>query len=118
MLKSMLERQPLDRLFHALSDPTRRRIVERLSVAPAAVCDLAIPFDMTLSAVLQHVQVLEASGLVRTEKVGRVRTCRVEPQALAAAADWFQERRALWEHHLDRLEEVLRSPPRRKERKP
>jgi len=67
ILKHMLESQPLDRLFHALSDPTRRRMVERLAAAPAAVGDLATPFDMTLSAVLQHVQVLEACGLVRTE---------------------------------------------------
>jgi DNA-binding transcriptional ArsR family regulator len=114
----MLESQPLDLLFHALSDPTRRRMVERLAAAPAAVGDLATPFDMTLSAVLQHVQVLEACGLVRTEKVGRVRTCRVEPQALAAAAGWFHERRALWENNLDRLEEVLRSPPPRRGRTP
>lgn len=114
----MLECTSLDGVFHALSDPTRRRMVERLAAAPAAVGDLATPFDMTLSAVLQHVQVLEACGLVRTEKVGRVRTCRVEPQALAAAAGWFHERRALWERNLDRLEEVLRSPPPRKGRKP
>jgi DNA-binding transcriptional ArsR family regulator len=114
----MLESRSLDLVFHALSDPTRRHMVERLSLAPAAVGDLATPFAMTLSAVLQHVQVLEASGLVRTEKVGRVRTCRVESQALAAAAVWFEERRTLWEHHLDRLVEVLRSPSPRKGRKP
>jgi DNA-binding transcriptional ArsR family regulator len=72
---------------------------------------------MTLAAVVQHVQVLEASGVVRTEKVGRVRMCRVEPKALSAAEKWFHDRRALWEHRLDRLEEVLRERPDKK-RKP
>jgi DNA-binding transcriptional ArsR family regulator len=107
----------LDRVFQALSDPTRRRMIERLVRAPASVSDLAAPLDMTLAAVVQHVQVLEASGVVRTEKVGRVRMCRVEPKALSAAEKWFHDRRALWEHRLDRLEEVLRERPDKK-RKP
>jgi DNA-binding transcriptional ArsR family regulator len=98
----------LDRVFHALSDPTRRHILERLSRGPASVGDLAAPLDMTLAAVVQHVQVLEASGVVRTEKVGRVRMCRVEPAALTAAAKWFTARRVAWEQNLDRLEQVLR----------
>jgi DNA-binding transcriptional ArsR family regulator len=98
----------LDRVFQALSDPTRRHILERLSRGPASVGDLAAPLDMTLAAVVQHVQVLEASGVVRTEKVGRVRMCHVDPDALAAAARWFAARRAAWEKNLDRLEDVLR----------
>src|SRR5215475_9074922 len=98
----------LDRVFHALTDPTRRSILERLSRAPASVSELAAPLDMTLAAVVQHVQVLEASGVVRTEKIGRVRICRVEPKALTAAEKWFHDRRALWEERFDRLEEVLR----------
>ena len=105
---------PLDRLFHALSDPTRRKMVERLVRAPASVSDLAAPLDMTLAAVVQHVQVLETCGVVSTEKVGRVRMCRVEPKALSAAEKWFRDRRALWEQRFDRLEEVLREPPDKK----
>jgi DNA-binding transcriptional ArsR family regulator len=92
-------------------------MVERLVRAPASVSDLAAPLDMTLAAVVQHVQVLETCGVVSTEKVGRVRMCRVEPKALSAAEKWFHDRRALWEHHFDRLEEVLREPPDKK-RKP
>ena len=75
--------------------------------SPASVSDLAKPLDMTLAAVVQHVQVLEACGLVKTAKVGRTRMCRVEPKALAGAAKWIQERRALWEHRFDLLEEEL-----------
>jgi DNA-binding transcriptional ArsR family regulator len=101
----------LDRVFNALADPTRRAMVERLARAAASVSDLAAPLDMTLAAVVQHVQVLEASGVVRTEKVGRVRMCRVEPRAFDAAEKWFHDRRAFWEKNLDRLEELLREPP-------
>jgi DNA-binding transcriptional ArsR family regulator len=110
ILKHVLD-HPLDRVFQALSDPTRRRMIERLAKAPASVSDLAAPLDMTLAAVVQHVQVLEASGVVRTEKVGRVRMCRVDPKALSAAEKWFHDRRALWEKRFDRLEEVLREQP-------
>lgn len=92
-------------------------MVERLVRAPASVSDLAAPLDMTLAAVVQHVQVLETCGVVSTEKVGRVRMCRVEPKALSAAEKWFHDRRALWEHNFDRLEEVLRERPDKK-RKP
>lgn len=81
--------------------------MERLSERPASVSDLAKPFAMTLAAVVQHIQVLERSGVVRTEKVGRVRTCRLEPAALDAVADWVADRRALWERRLDRLGDVL-----------
>ena len=101
----------LDRAFQALSDPTRRAIVERLSRAPASVSELAEPLPMSLPAVVQHLQVLEASGLVRSEKVGRVRTCRIEPKALSAAETWINQRRQLWERRLDRLGEYLAAQP-------
>ena len=94
---------PLDLAFQALADPTRRLMVERLSQGPASVSELARPLDMTLSAVVQHLAVLEASGLVRSHKVGRVRTCRIEPTALHSAERWIGERRASWERRLDRL---------------
>ena len=98
----------LDLAYHALADPTRRGILARLSRAPASVSDLARPFRMSLPAVLQHLQLLESSGLVRTEKKGRVRTCRIEPEALAAAEGWIAEQRALWEGRADRLEDYLK----------
>jgi DNA-binding transcriptional ArsR family regulator len=97
----------VDPVFHALADPTRRVLVERLSRGPASVSELAQPLEMTLSAVVQHLGVLEASGLVRSEKTGRVRTCRIEPRALASAEDWIAARRAAWEHRLDRLGDYL-----------
>lgn len=93
----------LDLVFQALADPSRRVMVERLARGPASVSDLARPLDMSLPAVLQHLQVLEASGLVRSEKTGRVRTCRIEPTALSSAEKWFASRRATWERRLDRL---------------
>jgi DNA-binding transcriptional ArsR family regulator len=97
----------LDKVFRALADPTRRRIVERLGRGPASVSELAQPHEMTLAAVVQHLQLLEESGVIRTEKVGRVRTCRIEPAALSLAEKWFAERRALWKRKLDRLGELL-----------
>src|SRR5262249_49100710 len=97
----------LDSVFQALADPTRRQIVERLSRGPASVSELATPLDMTLSGVVQHLAVLEESGLVRSQKVGRVRTCRVDPRALHAAERWITERRTQWERRLDRLGEFL-----------
>jgi DNA-binding transcriptional ArsR family regulator len=102
---------PLDRVFHALSDPTRRRMLERLARSPASVSDLAAPFAMSLAAVVQHVQVLEATGVVRTKKVGRTRFCHLEPKALGAAERWFSERRALWERRLDLLGDLLEEQP-------
>lgn len=108
---------PLDMAFQALSDPTRRVMVERLSQGPASVSELARPLDMTLSAVVQHLAVLEASGLVRSEKVGRVRTCRIEPETLTAAERWIAERRATWERRFDRLGALLaetESKPRKR----
>jgi DNA-binding transcriptional ArsR family regulator len=97
----------LDPVFRALSDPTRRIIVERLSHGPASVTELGRPFGMTLSAIVQHLQILEASGLVSSEKRGRVRTCHLEPAALRTAEDWIAERRASWERRFDRLAEHL-----------
>ena len=97
----------LDLMFQALADPARRRMVERLSRAPASVSDLARPFDMSLSAVLQHLGLLEASGLVVTEKVGRVRTCRIEPKGLSRVERWISQRRTSWERRLDRLGDFL-----------
>jgi DNA-binding transcriptional ArsR family regulator len=98
---------PLDRVFQALADPTRRVMVERLSRGPASVSALAQPLAMSLPAVIQHLQVLEASGLVRSEKVGRVRTCRIEPTALRTVERWIAGRRASWDRRLDRLGDYL-----------
>jgi DNA-binding transcriptional ArsR family regulator len=103
----MLNHPDLDLVFQALSDPSRREMVVRLSRGPVSVSELARPFDMTLPAVMQHLQVLEASGLVRSEKIGRVRTCRIEPKALSRAEAWFTGRRASWERRFDRLGELL-----------
>jgi DNA-binding transcriptional ArsR family regulator len=99
--------QPLDLMFQALADPSRRVMIERLCRGPASVSELAKPLSMSLPAVFQHLQVLEASGLVRTEKTGRVRTCRIETKALRSAEQWITDRRAMWERRLDKLEEIL-----------
>jgi DNA-binding transcriptional ArsR family regulator len=101
------QRANVDRVFQALGDPMRRAIVEKLSHGPITVSRLAKPLAITLAAVIQHVQVLEKSGLVRTTKVGRVRTCRMEPAGLSLAEQWIGERRALWERRLDRLGALL-----------
>jgi DNA-binding transcriptional ArsR family regulator len=97
----------IHRVFHALGDPTRRAMMEKLSAGPISVSHLAKPFRISLAAVVQHLQVLEESGLVHTEKVGRVRTCRIDPAGLSAAERWISDRRALWEKRLDRLGELL-----------
>ena len=114
----MLEQQAsVDRIFHALGDPARRAMIERLSFGPVSVSELAQPFAMTLAAVVQHVQVLERSGVITTEKVGRVRTCRLAPQGLDVAQRWLSERKSLWERRFDRLEAFLddeESPPTKK----
>ena len=101
------QRVHVDRVFHALGDPTRRAILERLSDGPISVSKLARPLDITLAAVVQHLQVLERSGLVHTQKLGRVRTCRMEPQGLSIAERWIDDRRSLWEKRLDRLGDFL-----------
>jgi len=106
----------LDRVFHALADPGRRLMLERLSRGPASVSELGRPLAMSLAAVVQHVQVLEASGLVRSQKTGRTRTCAISPAALRSAESWISERRTLWERRLGRLGDYLAdapgSPPR------
>ena len=97
----------LDRTFQALADKSRRTMVERLTLGPASVSELAQPLAMSLAAVIQHVQVLEACGVVRTEKVGRTRICRIEPAAMTAAEQWISDRRRGWEARLDRLGDIL-----------
>jgi DNA-binding transcriptional ArsR family regulator len=98
----MLDYQ-LDKTFAALADPTRRAIVERLVSGPATVSELARPLPMSLPAAMLHLKVLEESGLVTSEKVGRVRTCRIDPKMLSQAEQWVAERRLMWERSLDRL---------------
>ena len=105
----MLKSQDLDRLFHALADPARRTILERLGRGPAPVSELARPLPMSLPATMQHLGVLEAAGLIRTQKVGRTRTCAIEPQAMSRAEQWITARRREWEGHLDRLGEYLQT---------
>lgn len=100
----------VDRVFQALGDPTRRAILERLGEGPVSVSRLAEPLDITLAAVVQHLQILEESGLVRTEKTGRVRTCRIEPGGLAVAARWIEARKTVWEKRLDALGEIVAGP--------
>jgi DNA-binding transcriptional ArsR family regulator len=97
-------------VFHALGDATRRAILERLSAGPVSVSQLALPLNVTLAAVVQHLQVLEQSGLVQTEKMGRVRTCRIEPEGFSVAQQWIDDRRLLWEKRFDRLGELLNEP--------
>lgn len=113
ILKIMLnqETEPLDLMFQALADPTRRRMIERLSRGSASVSELAEPFKMSLPAIVQHLQVLEQSGLVTTQKVGRVRTCTIDTGALSMAEKWINDRRIGWEHRLDRLGAFLDALP-------
>ena len=101
--------KPLDRAFQALADPTRRAMVERLAQGPATVSELKQPLTMSLPAVMQHLAVLETSGLVVSQKSGRVRTCRINPATFAEAERWLAERRLEWERRLDRLGEYLKS---------
>jgi DNA-binding transcriptional ArsR family regulator len=97
----------IDRVFHALGDPTRRGILDKLSEGPLSVSRLAAPLGITLTAVAQHLQVLEESGLVHTEKVGRVRTCRIETAGFSALEQWIRDHRSMWERRLDRLGDLL-----------
>jgi DNA-binding transcriptional ArsR family regulator len=108
MLNQMAD---LDRVFQALADPGRRLMVERLSRGPASVSELGRPLSMSLAAVVQHVQVLEASGLVWSQKTGRTRTCSINPAALRSAESWITERRSLTERRLDRLGAYLAEHP-------
>lgn len=97
----------LDLAFQALADPSRRAMVDRLAQGPATVSELAKPLAMSLPGVMQHLAVLEASGLVVSEKIGRTRTCRIEPKVFTQAESWIAERRAVWERRLDRLGQFL-----------
>jgi len=123
ILKEMLNQSPggspatLDRMFQALADPSRRAMLERLCKGPASVSDLAAPFEMSLPAVLQHLQLLEQSGLVKTEKVGRVRTCSVETKALRSVEQWITARRTAWEQRFDRLGALLTAEAAAEERR-
>lgn len=108
ILKRMLKQaDQLDKAFHALADATRRGILERLSEGPASVSELARPYRTTLAAIHQHVQVLEASGLIVTEKLGRTRTCSISADAVARAEQWLSERRGLWERRFDLLGKLV-----------
>jgi DNA-binding transcriptional ArsR family regulator len=100
----------IDSVFHALGDPTRRAILDRLSEGPLSVSGLATPLNITLTAVAQHLQVLAESGLVHTEKVGRVRTCRIETTGFSVVEQWISEHRSTWERRLDRLGDLLAEP--------
>lgn len=106
-LSVMFRDTTLDLAFQALADPSRRAMVDRLVQGPATVSELAKPLAMSLPGVMQHLAVLEASGLVISEKIGRTRTCRIEPKVLSQAEQWIAERRALWERRLDRLGQFL-----------
>jgi DNA-binding transcriptional ArsR family regulator len=108
---TVLDGPPLDRVFQALADPTRRALVDRLCQGPASVSELAAPLPMTLAAVVQHLQVLEASGLVSSQKVGRVRTFSMTPAPLRSAEQWIAQRRTAWERRLDRLGDLLAEIP-------
>ena len=119
----MINQRHVDRVFHALGDPTRRAMLEGLSRGPVSVSQLAKPLAISLAAVVQHLQILEESGVIRTEKLGRVRTCRIAPEGLRIAEQWINERMALWERRLDRLGELLakseaEEPPRKRKKKP
>ncbi|HEX4352101.1 MAG TPA: metalloregulator ArsR/SmtB family transcription factor [Polyangiales bacterium] len=110
----------LDQIFQALSDPARRSMIDRLSRGPATVSELAEPLEISLPSVMQHLQLLTVIGLIRSDKVGRVRTCRIEPGALQRAEQWLTQRRSLWERRFDRLGEILgepAEPPAPKKRK-
>jgi DNA-binding transcriptional ArsR family regulator len=99
--------EPVDLVFRALSDQTRRRVLARLSRGPASVSDLAAPFDMALPSFVQHLRVLEAYGLVRSRKAGRVRTYQIVPEQMKLAEDWLARQRALWERRLEQLDDYL-----------
>ncbi|GHF62968.1 ArsR/SmtB family transcription factor [Seohaeicola zhoushanensis] len=98
---------PLDSLFHALADPTRRAVVQRLGAGPAAVSELAEPFGMGLPSFMKHLGVLEDAGLIQSAKTGRVRTCTLNPDRLAAAERWFEEQRQLWDVRYRQLDALL-----------
>src|ERR671919_392055 len=100
----------LDGVFVALADPTRRAVIQRLGLGPASVGDLAREFPMTLPSFMKHVRTLEANGLIRTAKSGRVRTCVLDRERLALVDDWLGEQRRIWEQRTDRLERFVTDP--------
>ncbi|MGH8184232.1 MAG: ArsR/SmtB family transcription factor [Rhodanobacteraceae bacterium] len=104
----MVQSAVADDVFYALSNPTRRKVLERLSVGPATVSDLAAPFDMQLPSFVQHLSVLEQSRLVKSKKRGRVRTYEITPERFTVVEDWLTERRRLWEARLDRFDEYVK----------
>src|SRR4051795_3227554 len=104
----MVQAVAADVVFHALSNPTRRKVLERLSVGPATVSELAEPFDMQLPSFVQHLSVLEQSRLVRSKKRGRVRTYEIAPERFKVAEDWLAARRQLWEARLDRFDQYVK----------
>jgi DNA-binding transcriptional ArsR family regulator len=106
--------EPIDTVFRALSDPTRRRVLERLSRSPASVSELAEPFGMALPSFVQHLRLLEDSGLVRSKKDGRVRTYSLAPKRMQLAEDWLSRHRDLWEQRLDQLDDYLLDLKRRR----
>lgn len=110
----MAEYQSLDGLFLALSDPTRRAVIGRLSRGPATVTELAAPFDMALPSFVKHLHQLEQSGWIATEKQGRVRTCRLEPLTFSAAQTWLDEQRAIWEGRTERLDAFVTNASKEK----
>lgn len=99
--------EPLDGVFQALADPTRRGVLQRLAKGPASVSELAQPFEMALPSFMKHIQMLESTGLIRTSKAGRTRTCQIEAERLAMAEEWLGVQRAIWEARTDRLEAFL-----------
>lgn len=107
----MVQYQTLDRAFAALSDPTRRGILDRLGRGPASISELTAPLQMTMTGLKKHVRILEDAHLVTTIKVGRVRQCRIETAALKTAEDWITERRTSWERRFDRLGDDLAEHP-------
>src|SRR5688572_10213667 len=110
----MLNNDPVARVFHALGDPTRRAIVEQLSRGPSSAGHLVKPLDITLAAVVQHLQVLEECGLVSTQKIGRVRSCQIRSEGLRVAERWIADRRSVWERRFDRLGELLEGEERKR----
>ncbi|MBT2512532.1 helix-turn-helix transcriptional regulator [Arthrobacter sp. ISL-30] len=103
----MAQYPPLDGVFHALADPTRRAVLERLGHGPASISELAEPFDMALPSFMKHIHLLENTGWIRTRKTGRVRTCVREKQAFTAMEAWLEQQRAVWEERTDRLEQFV-----------
>jgi DNA-binding transcriptional ArsR family regulator len=106
-VSAVVPTRPIDSIFRALSDPTRRQVLERLSRSPASVSELAAPFEMALPSFLEHLKVLEGSGLVRSRKTGRVRTYRLAPRRLRIAEDWLSRQRTLWDQRFDQLDSYL-----------